>query len=117
MKYAFLFYVADPVWEGLAKRDLDAVWAESAEYDADLLRRGRLIAAQPLEPIETATTLRVRAGKQLLTDGPFAETKEQLCGFVLAEAADLNEAIGLAAASPLARLGSVEVRPCMERER
>ena len=114
MKYAFLFYVEDRVWEDMPKKDEEAIKAESAGYDADLRSRGCLIIAQPLLSTETSTTLRVRADKVLVTDGPFAETKEQLCGFVLAEAEDLDEALGLASKSPLARLGSVEVRPCAE---
>jgi hypothetical protein len=113
MKYAFLFYVEDRVWEEMPKKDEEAIKAESAGYDARLMDEGHLIIAQALQSIQSSTTLRVRSEKVLLTDGPFAETKEQLCGFVLAEARDLNEALSLASRSPLARLGSVEVRPCM----
>jgi len=72
---------------------------------------GLLVAAEALEPIETATTVRVRHGKVTVTDGPFAETKEQLAGFYLVEARDLNEAIQIAAKIPPAREGSIEVRP------
>src|SRR4249920_1635813 len=74
-------------------------------------KSGLLVAAEALEPVETATTVRVRNGKMSITDGPFAETKEQLAGFYLIEATDLNEAIQVAAGIPPAREGSVEVRP------
>ncbi len=117
MKYAFLFYVEDRVWAEMPKTEEKVVKAESAGYDASLRDEGHLIIAQPLQSVQSSTTLRVRSGRVLLTDGPFAETKEQLCGFVLAEARDLNEALGLASRSPLARLGSVEVRPCTDPAR
>jgi len=77
-------------------------------------QRGLLIAAEALQPVETATTVRVRNGKMSITDGPFAETKEQLAGFYLIEARDLNDAIQVAAKIPPAREGSVEVRPVRE---
>ena len=73
--------------------------------------RGRMLAAEPLEPVATATTVRMRGGKLSVTDGPFAETKEQLAGFYLIEARDLNEALQIAGGIPAARVGSVEVRP------
>jgi len=73
-----------------------------------------LLAAEPLEPVETATTVRVRNGRTYITDGPFAETKEQLAGFYLLDARDLNEAIAMASKIPPAREGSVEVRPVRE---
>ena len=76
--------------------------------------RGVLLAAEPLHPIETAATVRVRNGKVSITDGPFAETKEQLAGFYLVEARDLNEAIQMASRIPPARQGSIEVRPVRE---
>jgi hypothetical protein len=80
----------------------------------DLKRRGVMVAAEALQPIETATTVRVRGGQLSVTDGPFAETKEQLAGFYLIEARDLNDAINVAAKIPPAREGSVEVRPVRE---
>jgi len=76
--------------------------------------RGLLVAAEALQPVETATTVRVRSGKVTITDGPFAETKEQLAGFYLVDARDLNEALQIAAKIPPAREGSVEVRPVRE---
>ncbi len=78
---------------------------------------GLLIAAEALQPVDTATTVRVRNGKVSITDGPFAETKEELAGFYLIEARDLNDAIQVAARIPGARFGSVEVRPIMEFQR
>jgi hypothetical protein len=77
----------------------------------DFRNSGVLLAAEPLQPVETATTVRVRNGRMTVTDGPFAETKEQLAGFYLVEARDLNEAIQLASKIPPAREGSIEVRP------
>jgi hypothetical protein len=78
--------------------------------------RGMLVAAEALQPVETATTVRVRHGKLAVTDGPFAETKEQLAGFYLLEARDLNEAIQAAAKIPPAREGSIEIRPVRQLE-
>lgn len=85
--------------------------AECMEFGAELQESGRRIAAEALEPVHTATTVRVRNGKLNVSDGPFAETKEQLAGFYLVEARDLNEAIGIASQIPPARVGSIEVRP------
>ena len=90
---------------------------ESLDYDEALRRSGHLLAAQALQPVETATTIRVRNGKLSTTDGPFAETKEQLGGFVLIEARDLNDAIQVAAQIPMGRRGSIEVRPIKELKR
>ena len=87
---------------------------DSANYDAELERSGHMVRAEALESIETATTVRMRNGKLSATDGPFAETKEQVAGFILIEAVDLNEAIRIAGGIPLARIGSVEVRPIMD---
>jgi len=84
---------------------------ECLEYDAGLRESGRCVASEALEPVATATTVRVRNGRTSVSDGPFAETKEQLAGFYLIEARDLNEAIQLAAKIPPAKVGCVEVRP------
>jgi hypothetical protein len=80
-------------------------------------QRGQLIATEPLESVHTATTVRVRDGQLMTTDGPFAETKEQLGGYFLIEAQDLDEAIAIAAEWPSARIGSIEVRPVLDRLR
>ena len=107
MKYLCLVY--------LEQQKLHAVADSECMTCGDGFRKsGLLIAAEALEPVETATTVRVRNGKTSVTDGPFAETKEQLAGFYLIEARDLNDAIQAAAKIPPAREGSVEVRPVRE---
>jgi hypothetical protein len=84
---------------------------ECVAYDEQLRRDGRVLASEALEPVETASTLRVRNGKVSVTDGPFAETKEQLAGFYLVDAQDLSEALQIAAKIPPAQVGCIEVRP------
>ena len=104
MKYLCLVY--------LDEKRLDEVPdSDCLEYDAAIRRSGHCIASEALQPVQTATTVRVRNGKVSITDGPFAETKEQLAGFYLVEAEDLNEAIQLAVRIPPAHVGSIEVRP------
>ena len=107
MKYACLVYLEGEKLHAVPDR-------ECADCGEGFRTRGLLVAAEALQPIETATTVRVRNGKVSITDGPFAETKEQLAGFYLIEAADLNEAIQIASKIPPAREGSVEVRPVRE---
>jgi hypothetical protein len=114
MKYVCLVYLVEQDMNALSKREADACTEESLAYDAALRRSGHLLAAQALQPVETATTIRVRNGKLSTTDGPFAETKEQLGGFILIEARDLNDAIQVAAKIPMGRRGSIEVRPIKE---
>lgn len=104
MRYLCLVY-----GEEAKIRDMDD--RECLAYDTDLRARGQCIASEALEPVATATTVRVRNGRLAVTDGPFAETKEQLAGFYLIEARDLNEAIQLASRIPPAQVGSIEVRP------
>ena len=107
MKYLCLVYLEAEKLHAVPDRECKAC-------GEGLKNGGLLIAAEALEPIETATTVRVRHGKVAVTDGPFAETKEQLAGFYLIEARDLNDAIQVAAKIPPAREGSVEVRPVRE---
>ncbi|HMM75316.1 MAG TPA: YciI family protein [Gammaproteobacteria bacterium] len=107
MKYLCLIYLSRENWHACE----DHVCARYAE---EVARSGRLLAAEPLHGADTATTVRVRNGETLVTDGPFAETKELLAGFYLVEARDLNEALLIAAKIPPARYGSVEVRPVRE---
>jgi hypothetical protein len=107
VKYLCLVYLEKEKWHAVPDREC----ANSAE---GLAKSGMLIAAEPLHPVETATTVRVRNGRVSVTDGPFAETKEQLAGFYLVDARDLNEAIQIAAKIPPAREGSIEVRPVRE---
>jgi hypothetical protein len=113
MRYALLIYTA----EATEQPADDVIQAEIDGYNAfttHLRDRGAYDAGEALDPTSTATTVRVRDGKTLTTDGPFAETREQLGGYYLIEAKDLNEAIALAARIPAARTGSIEVRPIME---
>jgi hypothetical protein len=89
-------------------------YEESTQLAHDLHARGQFLAASPLQPVATASSVRIRDGKRLVTDGPFAETREQLGGYYLVETRDLDEAIGIAARIPGARVGTVEVRPVIE---
>lgn len=108
MKYLCLVYSEEEKLHTLPESPKDD---ECLAYDAALRESGHCLASEALQPIQTATTVRVRNGKLSITDGPFAETKEQLAGFYLIEARDLNEAIQLASKIPPARVGSIEVRP------
>jgi hypothetical protein len=114
MKYLCLVYVEENVLNAMAKPERQSLSDESIAFCNDLQNKGQLIAASPLHPVETATTVRVRNGKTSATDGPFAETKEQLGGFLAIDVRDLNDAIRVAAHFPAARYGSIEVRPMKE---
>ena len=111
MKYLCLAYEEEKILNELSRREWDALRAETLEYVQSLRENGHLVAAEALQSARTAATVRVRSGKLATTDGPFAETREQLGGFFLVEARDMNEAIQIAARWPSARLGSIEVRP------
>ncbi|MBZ9797053.1 YciI family protein [Mesorhizobium sp. ES1-4] len=110
MKYVCLVYGEEKHLHALTADGGAKLDADSLAYDRLLAQQGKLIIAQALQPVKTAKTVRRRKGKQLLTDGPFAETKEQLLGFVMVEAATLEEALDIAAGIPLAELGMIEVR-------
>jgi hypothetical protein len=114
MKYLCLVYHEEATIEALPPREYAAIMGEVLAYREELRRGGHYLASSPLQPVRSAATIRVRGGKVSITDGPFAETKEQLGGFYLIEARDLNEAIRLAARMPPARVGSIEVRPIEE---
>lgn len=114
MKYVCLCYEEEKKLKAMPKSEWDAVVRETYAYNEELRQNGHLITSQALQSVETATTVRVRGGKVSTTDGPFAETKEQLGGFFLIEAKDLNEAIQVASRLSGARLGCIEVRPTME---
>jgi hypothetical protein len=114
MKYLCLIYSDEKNWETIQPAEHEKITHEYFDLSADLARSGKLVAGEALQPTATATTVRVRNGKVSTTDGPFAETKEQLGGFYLIEAKDLNDAIQVAARIPSARLGSVEVRPIQD---
>jgi hypothetical protein len=116
MKYLCVVYIEEAKLAAMSDEEFDQLDKDSLAYDTELRAGGYLIAAQALQSVQTATTLRVRKNKLSATDGPFAETKEQLCGFVLIQAQDLNEAIRVASKIPVARVGSVEVRPVRELE-
>jgi hypothetical protein len=111
MKYLCLVYYDEETLDAMPRDEFAAFSAEHVALDEELRQSGHSIVAEALQPVQTAATVRVRNGKLSITDGPFAETKEQLGGFYLIEARDLNEAIQAAARIPSARLGSIEVRP------
>jgi len=113
MKYACLVYVDPAQMAALSEAEGTALTDAAIDYDGELRQRGHLVYAQALQDPQTAVTVRVRNGKMSSTDGPFAETKECLAGFMLIEAKDLNEAVQLAAAAPMARF-TIEVRPFLE---
>jgi hypothetical protein len=111
MKYMLLVYMNENAMNG---EEREQCYAESTALTQELDSRRQYITASPLQSVSTATSVRVREGKRLVTDGPFAETHEQLGGFYLIEAKDLNEAISIAARVPSARKGTIEVRPVLE---
>ncbi|MEO7042109.1 MAG: YciI family protein [Gemmatimonadaceae bacterium] len=113
MKYLCLIYEDETIWPKMSKAEGDRFMADYGALTSDIQKSGQLLAGHALQPTASATTVRVRNGKTLSTDGPFAETKEQLGGFYLVEASDLNTAIQIAARIPSAKYGSIEVRPIM----
>ena len=114
MKYLCLIYENEQEWASLSEDQGNAIMQEYYAFTDTYRKSGHVVAGDALQPTETATTVRVRNGKLSTTDGPFAETREQLGGYYLIEAKDLNEAIQIAAKIPAARNGSIEVRPIME---
>jgi hypothetical protein len=114
MKYLCLVYLEQRTMDALSPAEGVTLTRDSLGYDDDLRRSGHYITSNALQSPEAATTVLVRNGRISTTDGPFAETKEHLGGFILIDARDLNEAIQIAAGIPLAKLGSVEVRPIKE---
>lgn len=111
MKYMLLIYMDE---NALTAPEREQCYKDSTDLTHDLHRKGQFLAAGPLQSVATATSVRVREGKRLITDGPFAETREQLGGYFLIDAKDLDEAIGIAAKIPGARKGAVEIRPLIE---
>jgi hypothetical protein len=111
MKYILLIYHQENSWEELTEQGRQEMYAEYRRFSEEIMRSGHYLAGSELAPVTTATSVRVRGGKQMTTDGPFAETKEQLGGYYLIQAANLDEAIGIAARIPSARVGTIEVRP------
>jgi hypothetical protein len=111
MKYMLLVYSDEKAMTDAERQDC---YVKSAQLTQDLNSTGHYIAAGPLHPVSTATSLRVREGKRIVTDGPFAETREQLGGYYLIEARDLDEAMDIAHRIPVASLGTIEIRPLLE---
>jgi hypothetical protein len=111
MKYMLLIYGSEQAWDDAGR---EACYQESAQLARHLKEAGQYLAASPLHPTAMATSVRVREGKRFVTDGPFAETYEQLGGFFLVDAKNLDEAIEIAGRIPAARLGTVEIRPVLE---
>jgi hypothetical protein len=119
MRYVCLVYADEARVNGMSQREVDALIDQTTENQEELEASGHLVLGEALEHVEAAVTVRVRDGRLSATTGPFAETTEQLGGFVLIEALDLNEAIQIAGRIPSARIGSIEVRPVIDllRER
>ena len=111
MKYMLLVYLDE---QAMSEAEREHCYVESAQLTRELHSGGQYLDASPLHPVATATSVRMRDGKRLVTDGPFAETREQLGGYYLIEARDLDEAIRIAERIPPARFGTVEIRPVME---
>ncbi|HVT39024.1 MAG TPA: YciI family protein [Gemmatimonadaceae bacterium] len=111
MKYLCLIYDDEAKMAKLTKQETDRLMADYGSFTSDVQTNGRFVAAERLQPVSTASTVRVRDGKISTTDGPYAETREQLGGFYLIEGKDLNDAIQTASRIPSARIGAIEVRP------
>lgn len=114
MQYMLLIYLDEKVWAGRPEAERKAVFGEYFALTEDLKKRDVWRGGAPLQPTDAATTVRVRDGRAMTTHGPFAETREQLGGFYLIEAKNLDEATAIAARIPSARMGSIEVRPILE---
>jgi hypothetical protein len=111
MKYMLLIYADERAWTESERQNC---YGESTKLAHDLKSKGQFLSTSPLQPVSTATSVQVRAGKRFVTDGPFAETREQLGGFFMVEARNLDEAIDIAGRIPGARKGTVEIRPVVE---
>jgi len=111
MKYMLLIYADEQVW---TEPEREACYGESTRLTHELKSTGQYLGASPLQPVSTATSVQVRNGKRLVTDGPFAETREQLGGYFMVDAKNLDEAIDIAGRIPGARKGTVEIRPVVE---
>ena len=114
MRYLCLIYDEEKKWAAMSKEQADAVMGEYFAFTEDVKKSGHYVGGEALQPVSTATSVRVRGGKMSTTDGPFAETKEQLGGSYLINAKDLNDALQVASKIPGAKTGTVEVRPIQE---
>ena len=111
MKYMLLVYLEE---QALSESEREKCYVESAQLTRELDANGKYISAGPLHPVAMATSVRVRNGRRLVTDGPFAETREQLGGYYLIDARDLDEAMSIAERIPVAKVGTIEIRPVLE---
>ena len=111
MKYMLLIYLEE---QAINEEEREHCYAKGIQLAHDLKAKGQFLGSSPLQPVSTATTVRIREGKRLVTDGPFAETREYLGGYFLVNAPNLDEAIGIAGRIPAARFGTVEIRPVIE---
>ncbi len=111
MQYMLLIYGAEDTW---TESERQACYKESAQYAQELAAKGKFVSTAPLQPVENATTVKVRDGKRVVTDGPFAETREYLGGYFMVKAENLDEAIAIAEGLPSAKKGTVEIRPVVE---
>jgi hypothetical protein len=114
MQYMLLIYDDERVWAGLGEAGRATMMQEYGAFTNELREKGAYLDGNPLQPIATATSVQVRDGERLVTDGPFAETKEQLGGYYIVEAETIDEALDWAAKIPSARLGTIEVRPILQ---
>lgn len=108
-----MIYGEEKNWDGMSDAERGKIYGEYMQFSNEIKAEGKYVGGNPLKPTSTATTVRVRNGKQMVTDGPFAETKEQLGGYFLIEATDLDDAIKIAGRIPGAKMGSIEVRPVL----
>jgi hypothetical protein len=113
MQYMLLIYDAEKTWEDMPEAEKNRLFGEYMKFTNDIKASGHFIAGDALQPVRTATSVRVRGGKTQTTDGPFAETREQLGGYYLVNAKDLDEATKIAAKIPSATIGTIEIRPVM----
>jgi hypothetical protein len=111
MKYMLLIHDSEKVWGTLSQDEQQQIMADYRRFSEEIKATGQYLAGSQLQPTSAATSVRVRNGKRVVTDGPFAETREQLGGYYLVDAKDLDEAIGLAERLPSAKLGTIEIRP------
>jgi len=114
MRYLCLIYDEEKKLGAMSKSESDALMGEYFAFTEDIKKSGHYLGGEALQPVNTATSVRVRSGKMSTTDGPFAETKEQLGGYYLIEAKDLNDALQVASRIPSAKFGTVEVRPIQD---
>jgi len=114
VKYMLLICRDEPSWDKLSPAERQKIYADTKELAEELTSRGQYLGGFPLHPSSSATSVRVRDGKRLVTDGPFAETREQLGGYMIVDVKDLDEAIAVAGRIPLARTSTVEIRPVRE---